>query len=173
MALDLDPCPGVPFAQVLDVARWIRDELDALGAVGVPKTSGADGLHIYHSAAAGHAVRGRPALLPDRRDGRRAEASEGGDDRADASTRAASASTSTTCRTSSARRSRPPTARARATTPASRRRSRGRRWTTGVDREEFTIDDGARPARRRSAISGRRCGSRRASIWKRWRLYQK
>ena len=35
------------FARVLDVARWIRDELDALGAAGVPKTSGADGLHIY------------------------------------------------------------------------------------------------------------------------------
>jgi bifunctional non-homologous end joining protein LigD len=32
---------------VLDVARWIRDELDALGALGVPKTSGSDGLHIY------------------------------------------------------------------------------------------------------------------------------
>ena len=32
---------------VLDVARWIRDELDALGALGVPKTSGADGLHVY------------------------------------------------------------------------------------------------------------------------------
>ena len=46
-ALDLDPSEGVPFARVLDVARWIRDELDALGAVGVPKTSGADGLHIY------------------------------------------------------------------------------------------------------------------------------
>jgi bifunctional non-homologous end joining protein LigD len=29
------------------VARWIRDELDTLDAVGVPKTSGADGLHIY------------------------------------------------------------------------------------------------------------------------------
>jgi len=29
------------------VARWIRDELDAIGARGVPKTSGADGLHIY------------------------------------------------------------------------------------------------------------------------------
>jgi bifunctional non-homologous end joining protein LigD len=32
---------------VLDVARWIRDELAALGAVGFPKTSGSDGLHIY------------------------------------------------------------------------------------------------------------------------------
>jgi bifunctional non-homologous end joining protein LigD len=46
-ALDLDPSEGVPFARVLDVARWIRDELDRIGAAGVPKTSGADGLHIY------------------------------------------------------------------------------------------------------------------------------
>ena len=47
VALDLDPSEGVKFERVLDVARAIRDELDALGAVGVPKTSGADGLHIY------------------------------------------------------------------------------------------------------------------------------
>jgi bifunctional non-homologous end joining protein LigD len=46
-AFDLDPADGVPFATVLDVARWIRDELDRLGARGFPKTSGADGLHIY------------------------------------------------------------------------------------------------------------------------------
>ena len=46
-AFDLDPSEGVPFTTVLDVARWIRDELDALGAKGVAKTSGADGLHIY------------------------------------------------------------------------------------------------------------------------------
>jgi bifunctional non-homologous end joining protein LigD len=46
-AFDLDPSEGVPFTQVLDVARWIRDELDTLGAIGVPKSSGADGLHIY------------------------------------------------------------------------------------------------------------------------------
>jgi bifunctional non-homologous end joining protein LigD len=47
VALDLDPSAGVTFNRVLDVARAIRDELEALGAVGVPKTSGADGLHIY------------------------------------------------------------------------------------------------------------------------------
>ncbi|MQA30959.1 MAG: hypothetical protein GEU82_14190 [Luteitalea sp.] len=47
VALDLDPSEGVTFKAVLDVARWIRDELDFLGAVSVPKTSGADGLHIY------------------------------------------------------------------------------------------------------------------------------
>jgi bifunctional non-homologous end joining protein LigD len=46
-ALDLDPSAGVTFERVLEVARAIRDELQALGAVGVPKTSGADGLHIY------------------------------------------------------------------------------------------------------------------------------
>jgi len=47
VALDLDPPAGVPFARVLDVARWIRDELESLGTPGVPKTSGSDGLHIY------------------------------------------------------------------------------------------------------------------------------
>ena len=52
-AFDLDPSEGVPFARVLDVARWIRDQLDTLGAMGVPKTSGADGLHIYIPLPAG------------------------------------------------------------------------------------------------------------------------
>jgi bifunctional non-homologous end joining protein LigD len=46
-ALDLDPSDGVPFSRVLDVARWIHDELESLGVEGVPKTSGSDGLHIY------------------------------------------------------------------------------------------------------------------------------
>jgi bifunctional non-homologous end joining protein LigD len=47
VALDLDPSEGVPFAQVLDVARWIHDELEAIGIPGFAKTSGADGLHVY------------------------------------------------------------------------------------------------------------------------------
>jgi bifunctional non-homologous end joining protein LigD len=47
VALDLDPMPGVAFEQVLDVARWVGEELQALGVTGVPKTSGADGLHVY------------------------------------------------------------------------------------------------------------------------------
>ncbi len=47
VALDLDPMPGVPFSQVLDVARWVRDELERLGIPGVPKTSGSSGLHVY------------------------------------------------------------------------------------------------------------------------------
>ena len=46
-ALDLDPMPGLPFSRTLEVARWIHDELDHLGATGVPKTSGSEGLHIY------------------------------------------------------------------------------------------------------------------------------
>jgi len=47
VALDLDPSDGVPFSRVLEVARWIRDELETLGAMGMPKTSGGRGLHIY------------------------------------------------------------------------------------------------------------------------------
>jgi bifunctional non-homologous end joining protein LigD len=47
VALDLDPPDELPFARVLDVARWIRDELDTLGAVGFPKTSGGRGIHVY------------------------------------------------------------------------------------------------------------------------------
>ena len=46
-AIDLDPMPGVKFAKVLDVARWVRDELAKLKVQGFPKTSGSSGLHIY------------------------------------------------------------------------------------------------------------------------------
>jgi bifunctional non-homologous end joining protein LigD len=46
-AIDLDPGEGTPFSSVLDVARWVRDELHSLRVTGVPKTSGASGLHIY------------------------------------------------------------------------------------------------------------------------------
>jgi bifunctional non-homologous end joining protein LigD len=53
VAFDLDPMPGVPFTRVLDVARYIRDELERLGVPAVPKTSGADGLHIYVPLAPG------------------------------------------------------------------------------------------------------------------------
>jgi bifunctional non-homologous end joining protein LigD len=45
--LDLDPMPGVPFATVVDVARWIHDELDRIGTPSVPKSSGATGMHVY------------------------------------------------------------------------------------------------------------------------------
>jgi bifunctional non-homologous end joining protein LigD len=46
-AIDLDPMPGVKFAWVLDVARWVRDELEKLKVKGFPKTSGASGVHIF------------------------------------------------------------------------------------------------------------------------------
>jgi bifunctional non-homologous end joining protein LigD len=46
-AIDLDPMPGVKFSQVLDVARWVRDELETLKVTGYAKTSGASGLHIF------------------------------------------------------------------------------------------------------------------------------
>lgn len=46
-AIDLDPGEGVSFARVLDVARWVKEELDRLGIPAVPKTSGSSGMHIY------------------------------------------------------------------------------------------------------------------------------
>ena len=46
-AIDLDPDDDAPFSRVLEVARWVHDELEALGVPGVPKTSGSSGLHIY------------------------------------------------------------------------------------------------------------------------------
>jgi len=46
-AIDLDPGEGVTFERVLDVARWVYDELRLLGVTGYPKTSGSRGLHIY------------------------------------------------------------------------------------------------------------------------------
>lgn len=46
-AIDLDPGEGAGFDRVLDVARYVKEELDRLGIPGVPKTSGSRGLHIY------------------------------------------------------------------------------------------------------------------------------
>ena len=120
-AIDLDPTDGTPFSRVLDVARWVHDELDSLGVTGFPKTSGASGLHIYvplprprptNPACCSVRLSRRwwPAGI--RRLQRSSERSRGG---------RAAPCTSTSCRTSSARRSRPLTVRARATSPASRR----------------------------------------------------
>jgi bifunctional non-homologous end joining protein LigD len=47
VAIDLDPQPGATFSQILDVARWVRDELRALKVPAFPKTSGAEGLHVF------------------------------------------------------------------------------------------------------------------------------
>src|SRR5579884_1537694 len=45
--IDLDPMPGATFDQVRRVAWVAREVLDEIGAVGWPKTSGGNGLHIY------------------------------------------------------------------------------------------------------------------------------
>ncbi len=44
---DLDPQPGATFSQILDVARWVQEELDRVNVPGFPKTSGSEGLHIF------------------------------------------------------------------------------------------------------------------------------
>jgi DNA ligase D len=45
--IDLDPMPQSDFDTVRRVAHVAREVLDEIGAVGWPKTSGGDGLHIY------------------------------------------------------------------------------------------------------------------------------
>jgi len=47
VAIDLDPSDDAPFSRVVDVARWVRDELASMKVPSVPKTSGSSGLHIY------------------------------------------------------------------------------------------------------------------------------
>lgn len=45
--IDLDPGTECDFARVRRVAHVAQEVLDELGAVGWPKTSGGDGLHVY------------------------------------------------------------------------------------------------------------------------------
>jgi DNA ligase D-like protein (predicted polymerase) len=47
LRVDLDPVPGVPWAQIRDVAMVTGDVLKDFGLVGWPKTSGSRGMHIY------------------------------------------------------------------------------------------------------------------------------
>ena len=47
LRVDLDPVPGVKWAQVKAVAVVVQETLSDLGLVGWPKTSGKRGLHIY------------------------------------------------------------------------------------------------------------------------------
>ncbi|HET8927114.1 MAG TPA: non-homologous end-joining DNA ligase [Microbacterium sp.] len=46
LRIDLDPMPGVDWAQIVDVAFVVQDVLDDMGLVGWPKTSGSRGMHI-------------------------------------------------------------------------------------------------------------------------------
>ena len=45
--IDLDPMPDCPLATVRRVAHVVHEVLDELGAVGWPKTSGGNGIHVY------------------------------------------------------------------------------------------------------------------------------
>ena len=46
LRVDLDPVPGVPWAQVREVAHVVEATLTDLGLVGWPKTSGSRGMHV-------------------------------------------------------------------------------------------------------------------------------
>ena len=54
MFFDLDPVASVSFERVLEVAGWIGETLEKLDLVGLPKTSGGDGLHIFVPLAEGY-----------------------------------------------------------------------------------------------------------------------
>jgi bifunctional non-homologous end joining protein LigD len=43
---DLDPSPDVGFAETVEVALLVKQALDAFGLASLPKTSGADGMHV-------------------------------------------------------------------------------------------------------------------------------
>ena len=47
LRIDLDPMPGVPWEQILDVAAVVREVLDDHGLTPWPKTSGSRGFHVY------------------------------------------------------------------------------------------------------------------------------
>ena len=47
LRVDLDPVPGVAWAQVREVARVVQGTLNDFGLVGWPKTSGSRGMHVY------------------------------------------------------------------------------------------------------------------------------
>jgi bifunctional non-homologous end joining protein LigD len=47
LRVDLDPGPGVPWADVRSVALVVREVLTELGYTGWPKTSGSRGIHVY------------------------------------------------------------------------------------------------------------------------------
>jgi len=46
LRVDLDPVPGVPWAQVREVAHLVRATLKDMGLAGWPKTSGSRGMHV-------------------------------------------------------------------------------------------------------------------------------
>ena len=140
VAIDLDPGEGATFAQVLDVARWVRDELEAMRVPAVPKTSGSRGLHIYIPLPPGTsyesgqlfcqivatviAARHPKVATVERMVKKRRR----GTVYVDYLQNILGKTLATA-----------PTARARATSPACPRRSRGRKWMPAIDPRDFTI----------------------------------
>jgi DNA ligase D len=47
LRIDLDPTPGVTFPMVREAAREVKALLDEVGVVGMPKTTGNKGIHVY------------------------------------------------------------------------------------------------------------------------------
>src|SRR6201999_3487560 len=47
LRIDLDPVPGTPWEQIVDVALVARDVLEEHGLAAWPKTSGGRGFHVY------------------------------------------------------------------------------------------------------------------------------
>src|SRR4051794_19590901 len=47
LRIDLDPTPGVTFPMVQEAAAEVRTLLEDIGVVGLPKTTGNRGIHIY------------------------------------------------------------------------------------------------------------------------------
>jgi DNA ligase D-like protein (predicted polymerase) len=47
LRIDLDPTPGVTFPMVREAAHEVKALLDELGVVGMPKTTGNRGIHVY------------------------------------------------------------------------------------------------------------------------------
>jgi bifunctional non-homologous end joining protein LigD len=47
LRVDLDPVPGIAWAQIREVARVVQGALKDFGLVGWPKTSGSRGMHVY------------------------------------------------------------------------------------------------------------------------------
>jgi DNA ligase D len=47
LRIDLDPTPGVTFPMVQEAAREVRALLEEVGVLGLPKTTGNRGIHVY------------------------------------------------------------------------------------------------------------------------------
>ncbi len=47
LRIDLDPTPGVTFAMVREAAAEVRTLLEEVGVLGLPKTTGNRGVHVY------------------------------------------------------------------------------------------------------------------------------